>query len=324
MDPVALDASVEREIKFDVSSDFRLAALNLDAPNLEILPPAVKELDAIYFDTADLRLARCGITLRHRSGESRPWTLKLPDRGSGGELARLELRAEGNVDSVPDDFSYIVAGYSAAAPLVSAIRLRSHRHVVQLVTEGAELAVELVDDVVTVTGLGEEAISTQFREVEVEFTESADPECVRAIVGDLEAAGAIRSNNPPKAIRALGPAAALAPAIPFAELPPDGTAEETAAAVLQRAVATLLARDLEVRAKLEPDLAELATLIVAIRWVVTWLAPLLGPMAGTLLDHVLLLGAELQPDTRKGHVGERLSASYSQALAALTRAVENY
>ena len=36
-------------------------------------------LRAVYYDSPDLRLARDGITLRHRSGDGPArWTLKLP------------------------------------------------------------------------------------------------------------------------------------------------------------------------------------------------------------------------------------------------------
>ena len=45
--------------------------------------PDDQELDAVYFDTSDLRLARAGITLRRREGGTDPgWHLKLPVGGT--------------------------------------------------------------------------------------------------------------------------------------------------------------------------------------------------------------------------------------------------
>ncbi|HEX6401673.1 MAG TPA: CYTH domain-containing protein [Pseudonocardiaceae bacterium] len=51
--------------------------------------PHEQNLEAVYFDTADLRLLRTGITLRRREGGSDPgWHLKLP----AGTDSRHELR----------------------------------------------------------------------------------------------------------------------------------------------------------------------------------------------------------------------------------------
>src|SRR4051794_30562988 len=60
------------------------------------------ELDATYFDTTDLRLARAGVTLRRRvGGEDTGWHLKLPiDADSRHEL-QLPL---GHSDSPPPRF----------------------------------------------------------------------------------------------------------------------------------------------------------------------------------------------------------------------------
>ena len=59
-------------------------------------------LDATYYDTADLRLARSGITLRHRGGEPGPaWTVKFPKDSQGSDLVRTEIRLEGPADQIP-------------------------------------------------------------------------------------------------------------------------------------------------------------------------------------------------------------------------------
>ena len=50
------------------------------------------ELDATYFDTADLRLARAGVTLRRRvGGDDAGWHLKLPVDADTRDELRLPL-----------------------------------------------------------------------------------------------------------------------------------------------------------------------------------------------------------------------------------------
>jgi hypothetical protein len=44
-----------------------------------LVGPEEQMLEAVYYDTADLRLARAGVTLRHRrGGDDAGWHLKLP------------------------------------------------------------------------------------------------------------------------------------------------------------------------------------------------------------------------------------------------------
>jgi inorganic triphosphatase YgiF len=44
-----------------------------------VAEPAEQLLDVVYYDTADLRLIRAGITMRRRTGGEDPdWHLKLP------------------------------------------------------------------------------------------------------------------------------------------------------------------------------------------------------------------------------------------------------
>ena len=50
------------------------------------------ELDATYYDTADLRLARAGITLRRRvGGDDAGWHLKLPRDTDTRDELRMPL-----------------------------------------------------------------------------------------------------------------------------------------------------------------------------------------------------------------------------------------
>ena len=51
--------------------------------------PGEQLLDAVYYDTADLRLMRAGVTLRRRTGgEDAGWHLKLPQARKPGTRQR--------------------------------------------------------------------------------------------------------------------------------------------------------------------------------------------------------------------------------------------
>ena len=71
----------EREIKLALPGRFTMPALALDGDALEVAAMPDQQLRATYYDTADLRMARNGVTLRYRTGEAETprWTLKLPD-----------------------------------------------------------------------------------------------------------------------------------------------------------------------------------------------------------------------------------------------------
>src|SRR5262249_44094938 len=66
----------EREIKLAAPADFVLPPLTDPGGDVFAEPSETVVLDATYFDTDDLRLARSGASLRHRNDEG--WTVKLP------------------------------------------------------------------------------------------------------------------------------------------------------------------------------------------------------------------------------------------------------
>ena len=83
----------EREVKLSAAANYDLPDLDGIIPGLVAVARGERELRATYYDSADVRQTRAGITVRHRSGESEPglgeWTVKLPDRnGAPGHLTR--------------------------------------------------------------------------------------------------------------------------------------------------------------------------------------------------------------------------------------------
>jgi inorganic triphosphatase YgiF len=85
--------SSEREAKLISSLQVRLPSLDGLVAGVSAAALAECHLDAIYYDTGDLDLARWGITLRHRSGEvGPPWTLKLTQGKARATLLGTNIR----------------------------------------------------------------------------------------------------------------------------------------------------------------------------------------------------------------------------------------
>ena len=79
--------NVERELKLVPGEGFELPALGTE------LPP--RAFVSSYFDTPDRRLARRGITFRHRLEDGTGlWQLKLPS-----DVSRIELEVPGHSDA---------------------------------------------------------------------------------------------------------------------------------------------------------------------------------------------------------------------------------
>src|SRR3954451_16236546 len=125
----------EVEAKFRVHAPFQVPELTVDGTGVTAVDdPTVQELRAVYWDTSDLRLAREGITLRHRSGEGDGdgWHLKLPVQEAGVPDAstgvREELHETGDSDAVPAALQELVTAQVRGAvlgPVPRRVRSRS-------------------------------------------------------------------------------------------------------------------------------------------------------------------------------------------------------
>ncbi len=91
-----------------------------------VLPIPTQELEATYYDTVDRRLARWGITLRHRTadGDHAAWTLKLPvpaaDVAGVTPASRDEMEIEGGPDAIPEVLVDLVTAHIRSHPLTPA------------------------------------------------------------------------------------------------------------------------------------------------------------------------------------------------------------
>ncbi|HEX6683563.1 MAG TPA: CYTH and CHAD domain-containing protein [Candidatus Limnocylindrales bacterium] len=219
---------LEEELKFDVDEDFVL-------PDVDgLTAKGHKKLTATYYDTADLRLARSGATLRHRVGDELPWTVKLP---SGVPGVRHEISSAGLKTRPPADFVWLVASLTRGAPLRRVAVLRSDRRV--FLAGGVEVA----DDRVLSGRMA-------FREIELELV--GEGAAARRSLSTLEKAmrraGAEPSPWPSKLARVLGDRALRPPdLVAPAEGKQRGTGQEVVRQAIRRGAQRILWHDPLVR-----------------------------------------------------------------------------
>jgi CHAD domain-containing protein len=197
-----MDRYREVERKFEAEPDSLLP--DLVGAGGTVGEAVESQLDATYFDTADARLARQGITLRRRTGgEDAGWHLKLP----AGQDERTEVRLPlGRATrTVPRALTREVRAIVRDRPLVPIAVLRTRRLERRLLDDkGRELAA-VADDTVRGQRLidGTPEDEATWREVEVELL-GGDTSFLDAVSDRLIAAGLTRSRSSSKLARVLG------------------------------------------------------------------------------------------------------------------------
>jgi CHAD domain-containing protein len=297
---------VEREVKLVPGEGFHLPELGQPQPRRDFV--------STYLDTQGLRLARHGVTFRHRVEDGvGVWQLKLP-RGD----ARSELEVPGPPARPPSKLLDLLVAYLRGDKLVRVARLRTRREVQR--ADGAEI----VDDSVAV--LEGQRVTSRFRELEVELLDG-DEEALRRLEQALRKAGAVSGDFTPKLYRVLE----LAYPPEVSELPDDAKPLDVVRASLAEQYARLLAHDPGTRLGTDPE--DLHDMRVATRRARAYLRaakPLLdAEWAKELRDELGWLGKELGPardlDVLLEHVRDEVAAlgDAGEPLHALVRALEN-
>ncbi|MDQ3897567.1 MAG: CYTH and CHAD domain-containing protein [Actinomycetota bacterium] len=331
--------ATEKEVKLGAWAGFELPALDDIADDVTSVARLPKTLLAVYYDTPDLRLARWGVTVRHRSGDGTGWQVKLPDGDDGPALVRRELTFEGAATKVPDAVTSLVLAYARNTAPVPVARIRTVRTGVDLLDHEGTLVAEVVDDEVSVLHGGR--VATRFREVEVEVGERAPDGLMAALVATLRAAGAGPPDATPKVIRALGDRANEPPEVAPVRLGKHPSAGDLVQHAIASSVARLMRHDPGVRIgddpedvhqarvgtrRLRSDLRTFAPLLKkewlsSIRDELRWLAGALGAVrdADVLLERLRRQAAGL-PDVDTAAVAplfRRLAKERDQARADL-------
>jgi CHAD domain-containing protein len=328
----------EKELKLSAPPSLRLPDLDGIADGITAVPREPVTTRATYLDTDDLRLARAGVTLRHRTGEG--WTVKLPADSNGGSLVDSELTFSGDVRRPAPDALELVRAFARSAPLAPQARLRTVRRVVELRDEEDALVAEVCDDEVSV--LDGRRVAARFRELEVELRPGGSKDLVERVADALREAGAGPPEQTPKLVRALGPRAEE-PADAVVADAGEGTAGALVGRALAASVARLMEHDPVVRLdadtegvhqmrvatrRLRSDLRTFAPFLdegwsADLRTELGWLAGLLGRVrdADVLLDRLRRRISSL-PDASAAGAASVLDALAGEREAALAELLE--
>lgn len=221
---MAAKRQVEVERKYDVGEAVVFPDLAEASGVARVGPAARHELEAVYFDTASLDLARRGVTLRRRTGgEDAGWHLKVP----GGEDTRTETRLplEREGDDVPDELVAPVRAVVRDRPLIPVVRISTRRLEYSLLGDDEMVLALVADDDVRAERLDGVDYTEHWREWEVEL-DGGDTSLFDEVESVLERSGASPAATSSKLARVLGDVSAAGTDLRSpAALPPGETAQ---------------------------------------------------------------------------------------------------
>jgi CHAD domain-containing protein len=335
--------AAEIELKFEADDGFALPDLR-DLPGVaDVTPPHVHALEAVYYDTADYRLAANRHTLRRREGgHDAGWHLKRP-RSDG---FRDELQEPlGEPGAVPGELRRLVEVHTRGRELLPVVRLSTRRTATELRdADGAVLAEIAQDDVTAELPAldGRDGEVLRWSEVEAELVRG-DLALLDAVRARLLAAGARASDSPSKLAHALGD---RVPAAPVPQVVP-GSAGEALLDYLRDRVQDVVAQDPLVRVdapdavhqmrvgcrRLRAVLAAFRPVVVAegsdgaeiepLRAELKWLGEVLGGARDSevVRDRLLAAVAAQPPDLVLGPVTAFVTETFSTRYRAAHDAV---
>jgi len=283
-------AEIER--KYDVQTKDALPQLH----DVEGVAGAgeVRELhlEATYFDTPALDLARHRITLRRRTGgHDAGWHLKLAR--SGDERAEFHLPLGSEVSTVPAGLVDPVRGIVRDRVLAPVARVSTSRQEFPLTGEHEEVLALVCDDVVTAERLDGTGLVHVWREWEVELDHGH-----RRLLDTVEEAllrgGATPSASASKLARTLGDAVPEKAPAPSRLALAGGTSAGLLGAWLSEHTSRLLAEDAGVRTNSPSSVHRMRIAARRLRSALTTYRPVLEQgVADGIRDELKWLGQAL-------------------------------
>ena len=304
----------ERELKLEAPPHFDTPDLSGLEDGLTATEPLEQRLTTTYWDTPDLRLARWGTSLRHRSGEG--WTVKLAPLMERDMMVREELAMPGGPTRPPDGALDLLRAYVRSAELRPVASMRTRRRAISLLNGAGKEQAEVVDDEVSV--LDGRRIAVRFRQIEVEVKAANANGMVDDVVARLRAAGAGPPDPVAKHVRAMGPRSQQPPEVAPPRLDHDSSAGLVLQAAIASPVAKLLRSDALIRLGGDPESAHQARVATRrLRSDLRTFAPILdADWADSLREELRWLG-ELLGEVRDADIlSERLGGQLRQISSA--------
>ncbi|MEV6924400.1 CYTH and CHAD domain-containing protein [Dactylosporangium sp. NPDC051485] len=191
---------LEVERKYEVPDGFALPDLRGIGGVAAVGEPDDQRLDAVYYDTDALHLARGRVTLRRRSGgHDAGWHLKRP---SGGERSELQVPANNRHRTPPRAVTDQVRALARGEALTPVARIRTHRVERELKAADGSTVALVADDRVTTESL-RTGRAREWHELEIELVDG-DGAALARLDAALRRAGARPSTSPSKLAQALG------------------------------------------------------------------------------------------------------------------------
>ena len=195
----------ETERKYELADGVELPGWDGLVGVEALVGPEEQALEAVYFDTEDLRLARAGVTLRRRrGGHDAGWHLKLPVGGDSRDEVRVGDARAVRRRTPPAELVGLVRALTRGARLAPVAELATARRRWRLTDEDGQVLVEVVDDHVSAHTLGSSTSGMSWREVEVELGGRGDVELLERVEGRLLEGDVRRSDARSKLGRVLG------------------------------------------------------------------------------------------------------------------------
>lgn len=292
---------IEVERKYDVDQATILPSSLAEADGVTAMrQPVEHQLEAVYFDTSELDLARRGVTLRRRAGGGdEGWHLKLP----GDQDARAEVRVPlGRAfRSVPARLRAPVRAIVRDRPLVPVARVTTRRVEHALLGDDSVVLAVVCDDAVHAERLQGPAKEQDWREWEVELVDGAGS-LLDAVERQLLAAGAAPATAVSKLSRTLAETVPDAPRRPSRKHLARGSAAQLLLAHLAEHTTRLHRQDAAVRADRPEGVHKLRIAARRLRSALTTYRPLFqAGAADPLREELRWLGQSLS-DARDAQV----------------------
>jgi CHAD domain-containing protein len=288
------------------------------------------QLAATYFDTADLRLARAGLTLRRRTGgNDAGWHLKVPVGPDARTEVRLPLGRA--VRTVPAGLRALVRARTGGAVLRPVADVVTERRAHLLVDATGRVLLEVADDRVTARriasadGSGDAVGATvSWREVEVEVVDG--PEELLAVADRaLQDAGLRPAEVQSKLARVLGTRPSPERQDAVSRLNRSSPAGDVLREHLAQEVERVLAHDLGVRLGVPDAVHQMRVATRRLRSALRTFAPLLdgdvpGELRGELRRLARELGAARDAEVLRDRVGAAAGTDQPDELEVDRRA----